>query len=53
MIEGVNELMVTMKDKTDCFPLRSFSGIKAFVVQILEISSNQNTARFEWLMTYK
>jgi hypothetical protein len=49
MIEGVNELMVTMKDKTDCFPLRSFSGIKSFTVQILEISPNQNTVRFEKL----
>ncbi|MFW9889477.1 MAG: hypothetical protein ACFFER_14920 [Candidatus Thorarchaeota archaeon] len=49
MIEDVNEVVVTMKGKADCFPLRSFFGIKAFAVQILEISSNQNTARFECL----
>jgi hypothetical protein len=48
MIEGVNELVVTMKGKADCFPLRSFFGIKVFAVQIVEISSCQNTARFEW-----
>jgi hypothetical protein len=48
LIKGVNELVVTTKGKADCFPFRSFFGIKVFAVQIVEISSCQNTARFEW-----
>lgn len=47
MIVAVNEVVATLKGKANCFPLRSFSGIKAFIVQIGEISLNQNTARFE------
>ncbi len=47
MIEVVYEVVGTLKGITNRFPLRSFSGIKAFVVQIKENDSNQNTAQSE------
>jgi hypothetical protein len=37
MIDGVHEVVATLKGITSRFPLRSFSGIKAFVVQIAKL----------------
>jgi hypothetical protein len=35
MIDGVYEVVATLKGITNRFPLRSFSDIKAFVVQTI------------------
>ena len=47
MIVAVIEVVATLKGITIRFPLRSFSGIKAFVVETAVDDSNQNTAQFE------